>query len=68
MVLVAEVPVCQAEVMLEPGANMSRHEPMLLKLDRASVLVVEPIVRPAATRAGDLLHALAPESLPAARA
>ena len=40
---------------------------MLVKSERASVLVVEPMVRPAATREGEPLHALA-FSLPAASA
>ena len=56
----------QGRVMLEPGANRSRQLPMLLKLERASVLVDEPTVRAAGTRAGVVLHALAPESFPAA--
>jgi hypothetical protein len=65
MVFVAVLLVFQAEVMLEPGAKMSRHVPKLEKDERASVLVVAPTVTAAATRAGDELHALAFE-LPAA--
>ena len=67
MVFVAESLVLQAEVMLEPGAKMSRHVPKLENEERASVLVVAPTVFAAATRAGDELHALAFE-LPAATA
>ena len=65
MVFVAVLLVFQAEVMLEPGAKMSRHVPKLENDERASVLVVEPTVIAAATRAGEELHALAFE-LPAA--
>ncbi len=68
IVLVAELLPIQEDVMLEPGANRSRQLPMLEKLERASVLVVEPTVSPAATRLGELLQAFAPLSLPAARA
>jgi hypothetical protein len=53
MVFVAVLPVCHAEVMLEPGAKMSRQEPMFEKLDRASLLVVEPTVSALPTRAGE---------------
>ena len=35
IVLVAVVEVCQAEVMFEPGANTSTHEPKLENEDRA---------------------------------
>ena len=65
MVFVAVLLVLQAEVMLEPGAKMSRHVPKLENEERASLLVVEPTVLAAATRAGEELHALAFE-LPAA--
>ena len=44
MVFVAVSLVFQAEVMLEPGAKMSRHVPKLENDERASVLVVEPTV------------------------
>ena len=57
--------VFQAEVMLEPGAKMSTQVPKLENEARASVLVVAPTVIAAATRAGEVLHALALE-LPAA--
>src|SRR5262245_61056389 len=67
MVLVAVLLVAQADVMLEPGAKMSRQVPKFENEDRASVLVVEPTVMAAPTRAGELLHALALE-LPAAMA
>ena len=43
----------RAEVMLDPGAKMSRHVPMLEKDERASLLVVEPTVMALATRAGE---------------
>ena len=65
IVFVAVSLVIHAEVMLEPGAKMSRHVPKFENDERASVLVVEPTVFAAATRAGDELHALAFE-LPAA--
>ena len=67
MVLVAVLLVHQAEVMLEPGAKRSTQVPKLEKLERASVLVVEPTVIAAATRAGEPLQALV-FSLPAATA
>ena len=51
--------VFQDEVMLLPGAKMSRHVPKLEKDARASVLVVAPTVFAAGTRAGDELHAFA---------
>ena len=44
MVFVAVLLVFQAEVMLEPGAKMSRHVPKLENEERASVLVVAPTV------------------------
>jgi hypothetical protein len=59
MVLVAESLVFQVEVMLEPGAKMSTQVPKFENEERASVMVVEPTVSAAATRAGDELHALA---------
>ncbi len=68
MVFVAVLLVYQSEVMLEPGANRSRQEPKLEKLDRASELVVEPTVRAGPTRDGEPLQAFAPLSLPAATA
>ena len=65
IVLVAVFEVLQAEVMLEPGANRSTHVPKFENEERASVLVVDPTVFAEATRAGELLQALAFE-LPAA--
>jgi hypothetical protein len=53
MVFVAVLLVFQAEVMLEPGAKMSRHVPKLENDERASVLVVAPTVLADATRAGE---------------
>ena len=44
MVLIAVVEVCQAEVIDDPGAKMSTHDPKLENEERASVLVVEPTV------------------------
>src|SRR5690606_14657370 len=54
IVLVALSEVYQAEVMLLPGAKRSRQLPQLEKLDRASLLVVEPTVMAAAARAGEV--------------
>src|SRR5690606_3768060 len=65
IVLVALSEVYQAEVMLLPGAKRSRQLPQLEKLDRASLLVVEPTVMAAAARAGEVLQAFW-FSLPAA--
>jgi hypothetical protein len=59
--------VYHADVMLDPGANRSRHVPKLENDDRASEDVVEPTVTAAATRAGEELQALA-LLLPAAMA
>ena len=42
-----------AEKMLDPGAKMSRHVPKFEKLERASVLVVDPVVRAFTARAGE---------------
>ena len=67
MVLVAEFPPIQAEVMLLPGAKMSTQLPKFEKDERASFWVVEPTVIASGVRAGEPLHALA-LSLPAARA
>jgi hypothetical protein len=53
IVFVAVSLVDQAEVMLEPGAKMSRHEPKLENEERASLLVVDPTVTALATRAGE---------------
>jgi hypothetical protein len=59
--------VSQAEVIAEPGAKMSTQVPMFEKLERASVRSVEPTVMASGVRAGLVLQALAPLSLPAAR-
>jgi hypothetical protein len=53
MVLVAVFDVIQAEVIEEPGAKRSRQDPKFEKDDRASLLVVDPTVMAAATRAGE---------------
>ena len=53
IVFVAVLLVCHAEVMLEPGAKMSRHEPKLENDERASVFVVDPTVTAGPTRAGE---------------
>src|SRR5688572_26827682 len=58
MVLVEVLLVIQADVMLEPGAKMSKQLPKFENEDRASVLVLEPTVMAAGTRAGELLQAL----------
>ena len=65
MMLVAVSLVDHADVMLDPGAKMSTTLPKLEKDDRASVLVLEPTVIAALTRAGDEFDALVFE-LPAA--
>ncbi len=52
-VFVAVLLVYQAEVMEEPGANKSRHEPLLEYDARASEDVVAPTVMAFATRAGE---------------
>src|SRR5262245_3735022 len=67
IVLVAVLLVAQVDVMLDPGAKMSTQVPKLENDDRASVLVVEPTVMAAGTRAGDELQAFALE-FPAATA
>ena len=65
IVFVAVSLVIQEDVMFDPGAKMSTHVPKFENEERASVLVVAPTVLAEATRAGELLHALAFE-LPAA--
>jgi hypothetical protein len=65
IVFAAVVDVYQADVMLEPGAKRSTHVPKFENDERASVLVVEPTVFAAETRAGEPLQAFA-LSLPAA--
>ena len=57
IVLVAVSLVLHAEVMLLPGAKMSRHVPKFENDERASLVVVEPTVIAFGTRAGDTLHA-----------
>jgi hypothetical protein len=66
-VAVAVSELNQAERIPEPGAKMSRHVPKFEKDDRASVVVVEPVVIALAARAGELPHASA-LLLPAATA
>ena len=66
MVLVAVLLVYHDEVIDEPGAKMSTQVPMLENDERASVFVVEPTVIADGARAGDLVHASLPLSLPAA--
>jgi hypothetical protein len=53
MVAVAVVDEWYADLMELPGANRSRQVPMLEKLDRASVEVVDPTVMAFAARAGE---------------
>ena len=53
MVLMAVVEPIQADVMLEPGAKMSTQVPVFEKVDRASVLVVDPTVMALTARAGE---------------
>ena len=65
IVFVAVSLVFHAEVMLLPGAKMSRHVPKFENEARASELVVAPTVLAAATRAGEVVHASVFE-LPAA--
>ena len=65
IVLVAVSLVFHDDVMLLPGAKISRHVPKFENDERASVVVVEPTVIAVATRAGDCVHA-STASLPAA--
>ena len=53
IVFVAPADVYHAEVMLDPGAKMSTHEPQFENEERASLLVVEPTVTAFAARAGE---------------
>jgi len=53
IVLVAVVEVDQAEVMFEPGANTSTHEPKLENEDRASTAVDEATVTAETSAAGE---------------
>jgi hypothetical protein len=58
MVFVAEVEVCQADVIPLPGANMSRQDPKFEYDARTSVVVVAPTVSAEFTLlAGDRVHA-----------
>lgn len=66
-VAVAVFDVNQAERIPDPGAKISRHVPKLENDDRASDVVVEPVVTAFTARAGDELQALA-LLLPAATA
>src|SRR5207248_7046461 len=53
--------------MAEPGAKMSRQVPVFEKLERASVIVVEPTVMACGTLAGEKRHAsalLLPAAMP----
>jgi hypothetical protein len=65
IVLVAVSLVRHAEVMLLPGAKMSRHVPKIENDERASVVDDEPTVIALATRAGDVVQA-STASFPAA--
>ena len=65
IVLVCVLLRCQADVMPEPGANMSTHLPKFEKSERASVRVVAPTVIALGALAGDLPQA-SESSLPAA--
>ncbi len=60
--------VYHAERIPDPGAKISRQVPMLENDERASVVVVEPVVMALAARAGEKLQAFAPLLLPAATA
>ena len=66
-VAVAVSELNHADSIPEPGAKISRHVPKFEKEDRASVVVVEPVVIALAARAGEKLHASA-LLLPAATA
>ena len=57
-VAVAVFDVYQAERIPEPGAKMSRHVPKFEKEERASDVVVEPVVIAFTARAGEELQAL----------
>lgn len=53
MVLIAVVEVCQADVILLPGAKISKHLPKFEYDARASVFVVAPTVSAPGARAGE---------------
>ena len=57
IVLVAVSLVFHDEVILLPGAKMSRQVPKFENEERASVVVVEPTVIALGTSAGEVLHA-----------
>ena len=57
IVLVAVFEELHADLMLEPGANMSTQLPWLLNDDSMSELVVEPTVIAVDSDAGDFVHA-----------
>ena len=57
IVLVAVSLVLHADVILLPGAKMSRQVPKFENEERASLVVVDPTVIALATRAGDELQA-----------
>lgn len=59
MVFVAVFEVCHAELIELPGANRSTQVPIFEKLERESLLVVDPTVMAAGTRDGEVLQALA---------
>ena len=59
IVFIAEVLVCQAEVIPTPGAMMSTQLPILLKDAIKSLLPLAATVTAPGTLAGDELHAFA---------
>ena len=59
MVPVAVVPVCHADLIPDPGANMSTHSPKLENDERVSLVVVEPTVIALGAAAGENPHASA---------
>ena len=65
IVLTAVLDVCQADLILEPGAKISTQPPQLLKLLLLSDEVEEATVIAVSSEAGDELHASA-FSFPAA--
>jgi len=59
IVFVAVLEPIQADMMLLPGAKVSTQVPKLEKLERASVLVLEPTQMPKGADAGEVLQAFA---------
>ena len=57
IVMISVEDVLQDDVMPDPGAYTSTHEPKLLKDDCASVYVVEPTVMANGSEAGELPQA-----------